>query len=145
MEGNIVSLNGTVIIQMVNFLVFMVVMDKVLFKPMITHLAKREEELKLLSIEAEELRKAAEKFLQEYEAIIAEAKRKAKELLDAALREAKEEKDKIIAQAQEEMQQRIEKARAEIWASFEEEKAKLEERVDEIANEIVEKLLKKAA
>ncbi|WP_297446822.1 ATP synthase F0 subunit B [Desulfurobacterium sp.] len=145
MEGNIVSLNATVIIQMINFLVFMVIMDKVLFKPMITHLAKRDEELNVLKIEAEELRKNAEKFLQEYQAVIAEAKGKAKEILNAALKEAKEEKEKIIAKAQEEMQARVEKAKAEIWASFEKEKEKLAERVDEIANEIVEKLLKKAA
>ncbi|WP_456397185.1 ATP synthase F0 subunit B [Desulfurobacterium sp.] len=145
MEGNIVSLNATIIVQMINFLIFMVIMDKVLFKPMITHLAKREEELKVLKLEAEELRKNAEKFLQEYQAIIAEAKEKAKELLNAALREAKEEREKIISQAQEEMQAKVEKAKAEIWASFEQEKEKLAERVDEIANEIVEKLLKKAA
>ncbi|WP_457569778.1 ATP synthase F0 subunit B [Desulfurobacterium sp.] len=145
MEGNIVSLNATVIVQMINFLVFMVIMDKVLFKPMITHLAKREEELNVLKIEAEELRKSAEKFLQEYQAVIAEAKEKAKELLNAALREAKEERERIISQAQEEMQAKVEKAKAEIWASFEQEKEKLAERVDEIANEIVEKLLKKAA
>ncbi|WP_022846987.1 MULTISPECIES: ATP synthase F0 subunit B [unclassified Desulfurobacterium] len=145
MEGNIVSLNATVIIQMINFLVFMVIMDKVLFKPMITHLAKRDEELNVLKIEAEELRKNAEKFLQEYQAVIAEAREKAKEILNAALKEAKEEKEKIIAKAQEEMQAKVEKAKAEIWASFEQEKEKLAERVDEIASEIVEKLLKKAA
>ncbi|OMH41359.1 ATP synthase F0 subunit B [Desulfurobacterium indicum] len=145
MEGNIVSLNATVIVQMINFLVFMVIMDKVLFKPMITHLAKREEELNVLKLEAEELRKSAEKFLQEYQAVIAEAKEKAKELLNAALKEAKEERERIISQAQEEMQAKVEKAKAEIWASFEQEKEKLAKRVDEIANEIVEKLLKKAA
>ncbi|WP_457567778.1 ATP synthase F0 subunit B [Desulfurobacterium sp.] len=145
MEGNIVSLNATVIVQMINFLVFMVIMDKVLFKPMITHLAKREEELNVLRIEAEELRKSAEKFLQEYQAVMAEAKEKAKEILNAALKEAKEEREKIISQAQQEMQAKVEKAKAEIWASFEQEKEKLAERVDEIASEIVEKLLKKAA
>jgi len=145
MEGNIVSLNGTIVIQMVNFLVFMVIMDKVLFKPMIAHLAKREEELKVLGVEAEELRKSAEKFLQEYEAVIAEARKKSKELVESALREAKEERERIIAQAQEEMQQRIGKAKTEIRSSFEEEKSKLEGRVEEIAREIVEKLLKEAA
>ncbi len=144
MEGNIFSFNWTILLQMVNFIIFMFVMDKILFKPLLKVMSERDTEIQSFLAEAKALKEKAEEFLKEYERIISEAKTRAKEIISQAVAEAKAEREKELAKAQEEAKKRVEKAKQEIWATVEQEKKKIEAKVEELAQEIVEKLTKAA-
>ena len=145
MEGSIVAIDWTLIVQAVNFLIFMVLINKFLFQPLLRLMEEREKELDGIYSEAEALKVKAEQLLKEVEETLAKAKEEAKKIIDAAVREAREEKERIISQAQEEASVKVEKAKEEIWQAFESEKAKLEAEAEKLAEEIIRKILGKVA
>jgi len=145
MEGSIVAIDWTLIVQAVNFLIFMVLINKFLFQPLLRLMEEREKELDGIYSEAEALKVKAEQLLKEVEETLAKAKEEAKKIIDAAVKEAREEKERIISQAQEEASVKVEKAKEEIWQAFESEKAKLEAEAEKLAEEIIRKILGKVA
>ncbi|WP_457680304.1 ATP synthase F0 subunit B [Thermovibrio sp.] len=145
MAGSIVSIDWTLIVQAVNFLIFMVLINKFLFKPLLELMEERERELGKTYSEIEALKEKADSLLSQLEELIARAKEEAKAKVDQAVKEAREERERIIAKAQEEAARKVEKAKEEIWSSFEQEKVKLEKEAERIAEEIVKKILGKAA
>ncbi|WP_456342997.1 ATP synthase F0 subunit B [Thermovibrio sp.] len=145
MAGSIVSIDWTLAVQTVNFLIFMVLINKFLFKPLLELMEERERELGTVYSEVEALKEKANSLLAQVEELLSRAKEEAKAKIDEAVREAREEREKIIAEAQELAARKVERAKEEIWKSFEEEKAKLEKEAEKIAEEIVKKILGKAA
>lgn len=145
MAESIVSLDGSLIVQAVNFLVFLILINKFLFKPLLELLEEREKEIGGIHSEAEALRLKAQEMLKEVDELLAKAKEDAKKLVESAVSEARKEKERIIAQANEEALARIESAKQEIWESFSKEKVKLEKEAEKIADEIIKKILKKVA
>ncbi|MEO2065366.1 F-type H+-transporting ATPase subunit b [Thermovibrio guaymasensis] len=145
MEGSIVSIDWTLAVQAVNFLVFMVLINKFLFKPLLELMEEREREVGAVYSEVEALKEKANSLFSQVEELLARAKEEAKAKIDEAVREAREEREKILSEAQEEALKKVEKAKEEIWKSFEEEKAKLEKEAERIAEEIVKKILGKVA
>jgi F-type H+-transporting ATPase subunit b len=145
MEGSIVAIDGTLIVQAVNFLVFMVLINRFLFQPLLDLMEEREKELGVHHSEVEALKQKAEEFLKEVEELLNEARAKSKSIIDEAVREAKVERDRILKAAHEEASVRIEEAKKRIWSTFEEEKAKLGSEAEKIAEEIVRKILSKKA
>jgi len=145
MAGSIVSIDWTLAVQAVNFLIFMVLINKFLFKPLLELMEERERELGTVYSEVEALKEKANSLLAQVEELLSRAKEEAKARIDQAVREAREEREKIISEAQKLAAQKVERAKEEIWKSFEEEKAKLEKEAEKIAEEIVKKILGKAA
>jgi F-type H+-transporting ATPase subunit b len=145
MAGSIVAIDWTLGVQAVNFLVFMFLINKFLFKPLLELMEERERELGGIYSEVEALKEKASSLLREVDEIISKAKEEAKGKIDLAVKEAREEREKLIAKAQEEAAKRVERAKEEIWKSFEEEKEKLEREAEKLAQEIVKKILGKAA
>ncbi len=146
MKESIVSISWFwLTVQAVNFLVFMVLINKFLFRPLLELLEEREGELAKHYSEIESLKEKAELLLKEVESVLAEARAKAKKMIDEAVKEAKEEREKILSEANQRAAAKVEKAKQEIWSAFEVEKAKLEKEAEQIAEEIVKKILGKAA
>jgi len=146
MKESIVSISWLWLsVQAINFLVFMFLINKFLFQPLLRLMEEREKELEVHYSEIESLKAKAQSLLEEVEKLLAEARAKAKEIIDEAVREAKKEKDRILSEAHQEAAAKIESAKQEIWSAFEVEKAKLEKEAEQIAEEIVRKILGKAA
>jgi F-type H+-transporting ATPase subunit b len=145
MEGSIVAIDWTLIVQALNFLIFMILIDKFLFKPLLSLTEEREAELNGYYRETEKIRTKANKLLEEYERILNDAKNKSKQIISSAINEAKAVKEELIKSAQEEAKSKIESAKDEIWTTFEKEKEKIESEIEKIADVIVEKILGKAA
>jgi F-type H+-transporting ATPase subunit b len=145
MAESIVAIDWTLIVQAVNFLIFMVLINKFLFRPLLKLMEEREGELSGIYSEAEALKKKAESILKEVDEVLEKAKEEAKKLIDSAVKEARQEREKIISMAQEEATAKIESAKKEIWESFEREKEKIEAEADKIAEEIVKKIIGRVA
>ena len=145
MEGSIVAIDWTLLVQAVNFLIFMVLINKFLFQPLLSLMEEREKELGAIYGETEALKERAESLLKEVDEILSRAKKEAKRVIDAAVKEAREERERIVSMAQEEAAVKVERAKEEIWKAFESEKSKLEAEAEKIAEEIVKKILGKVA
>jgi len=145
MAGSIVAVDWTLGVQAVNFLIFMVLIDRFLFKPLLGLMDEREKELESHYLEIEELKKKAGALLEEVDRTLDQARARAKMLVDDAVKSARFERERILKEAQKKAVARLETARREIWDAFEREKKRLEVEAEKIAEEIVRKILGRVA
>ncbi len=145
MAGSIVAVDWTLGVQAVNFLIFMVLIDRFLFKPLLGLMDEREKELESHYLEIEELKKKAGALLEEVDRTLDQARARAKMLVDDAVKSARFERERILEEAQKKAVARLETARREIWDAFEREKKRLEVEAEKIAEEIVRKILGRVA
>ena len=121
----VVSLNLTLILQVISFLILMFILTKVFYHPLLNFLDRRaqyvREEIEKAERErtkAEEKFKQAEENLEKTQKQVLEwkdfAQKEIEENRKAFLQRAKEEKEQILAQAKEEFTREIVKARGEL-------------------------------
>ncbi|MGF7183931.1 F-type H+-transporting ATPase subunit b [Desulfitispora alkaliphila] len=120
----------TLLWTILNLFVVIVVLNKLLYKPMTEMMEKRENEIEESINKAATDRKEAEALLADYKSQIANAKSEAQKIIKEASEAAEKNKEQITAKATEEAERTLEKARREI--RLEKEKALGEVR-DEIA------------
>ncbi len=99
-QGGMLVINSTLIVQSVSYILFMLIMDRVLFRPILAHLDDRKNAVK----QAEEAAEAAERAVLEVEV-------KRQEQMDKAFRKASVEKSKSKAAAIMDYQEAISSAR----------------------------------
>ncbi len=100
--------------SVVTFLVFLFVLKKLAWKPMLEGLQKREAHILNERKAAEEARQKAEQLLAEHEQRLAKVQDEVREMLAQAKQEAEQAKEQIIQQARAEAEQTRQKAVAEI-------------------------------
>jgi F-type H+-transporting ATPase subunit b len=99
--------------QIVNFLIIMVILTKLLYKPILAMLAKRKKEIEEGLQLTEKMRQEEELFEQKKRKMLETTRREAQGIIDEARKSGKEEEKEIIAQAHKEAERIIEKGRAE--------------------------------
>lgn len=105
--------------QLVNFSIIVIVLTKLLYKPILTMLEKRKREIEEgLAITAR-MRLEEEKFAQRKEKLIAQARAEARIIMEDAKSRAKEAERETLHQAQKDGQELIEKAKRESLAIHE--------------------------
>ena len=115
-----VDINGTLLIQIVNFLIFVAILGHFCYKPVIKVLDERKQHIKNDLDSAANNRADAEKLKESYEAdtkgakeasagIIREARQKADQEASVILSQARKEADKIRTDTEERLKQEREK------------------------------------
>ncbi len=102
-----VSLDKTLIVQVLTFLIIMFVLNRILFKDMVGLVVGREERLKEGEKEIKEFVERAESLRNEYEERIREGRMKAMEERDRLIREGIEEGNEILKRANKEMERML--------------------------------------
>jgi len=136
-----VSIDGTMWIQMANFLILMFVLNIVLFKPILRVIERRKKHLQDLDEDVKSLDQTVEQKMANYE-----------ETLRQARLEAMNEKNEIQQKASEEGKGKIDEARNEVLQIFDDFKQKfnkemsdarkiLKAQAEKISVEISEKVL----
>ena len=109
-----ISINATLILTIINFILLIFVLKTILFEPMMKYLDERakkiDESLKL----AEENKKRSEDMKIEHDQIVLEARTKASEIIDAATTNAAKESREILSEARTKAQDTVESAKDEI-------------------------------
>lgn len=100
--------------QVVNVLVVMLVLSRLVFKPLGEVLARRESEVSEAVDGARRAREEAERLRDEMRQELEQTRRRAQEELQRALEAAEQERLKRVRQAEEEARRTLEQARAEI-------------------------------
>jgi len=136
-----IELNWTFWVQAVNFVVTLLFLNHFIFKPILAHMEKREEETKALRDEAEGLRKKGDGALAEYENGVARIRGEAAEAVSSARAVAQEEMTARLAQSKKDFDAEIEKARAGVRAELEAASAALRPEIDRFARSMAGKIL----
>ncbi|MEK7065488.1 MAG: ATP synthase F0 subunit B, partial [Patescibacteria group bacterium] len=95
--------------QIVNFAIIVVVLSKLLYKPILAMLEKRKREIAQGLALTEKMRQEEEKFKERKEKMLLEARKEGHEIIEEARKQAKVVEKDILAAAQEEAGEVMEK------------------------------------
>jgi len=140
-QPGIINLNMTLVLQVVNFLILIVLLQRFLYKPLTQFLATRADGIKRSLEEAKAAREAAAKAQQEYEARIAATRREAAALREAAVREVEEERQRLLKASRDEAARLVTEAKAQIGQEVKRAKAELREEVVGLSLGVAERLI----
>lgn len=133
--------NATFLASIISFLVFVFLMNKILYSPMEKIVKARQEFIDENIASAEANNKKADELSEERENKLSDAKNDARSKYLDSINEYKEQKNGIIAEAQEHSNNELAQAYEHLNNLSNEAKEGLKGRMNDLANDIVEKVL----
>jgi F-type H+-transporting ATPase subunit b len=114
--AGVVTIDGTVIVELIAFLAMLALLSRYVYPELVKVSEERRRAIAEQLREAEEARSKAETQLREAEEQLAEARRTAQSLIDAATKSGEQLRQELRQKAEEESRRTIETARKEIEA-----------------------------
>jgi len=115
-EAGVITINGTVIVELVTFLVMLAILARYVYPEIVKVAEARQRQIAEQLKEAEEARAAAEQRLKEAEEKLNDARKTAQGVIDAASKSADQLRQEMRQKAEEESKRTVEAARKEIEA-----------------------------
>ena len=109
-----IDINATILAQMLNFLILVVVLRAVAYKPIVKMLKDREDTIAASLKKADDDAAKAEAALKEYQDQLANARTKAQDIVDKAEKRAQEDHEAFVQATQKEIAQMKEAAEQQI-------------------------------
>jgi F-type H+-transporting ATPase subunit b len=131
----------TVIVQIVSFLVFWVLLTKLLFKPFLGLLEERERRTEGVKAEAAALVEESERLRAEYEGAIARVRDEGYAAREKILEEARQLRERVLSQSREEATGKLAAARQEIQKEIQRGRDFAAREAQEIARQMAERIL----
>ncbi len=142
MENSLISIDLSMVIQMINFLILVYVFWK-LFGKKIGGVIEERKKLALKDLEkVKKERESLEDQKEASEKLRKESKRRANDIIIKAERQADERKEQILANAGQTRERMLMKAEADIEKKKEKAKSELQNEIGELAVELAEKIIK---
>lgn len=142
--GGLVSLDKSLIIQMINFLLLLFLLTKLLYRPFVAKMEERSQAIKKSLEEAQAARAEAQKQREEHAAKIQAAHAEAQAIRATAMTEAAEEQRRLVEAARGEASRLVESARAEMAADLRRARQELRQEVADLSITVAEKLIRKS-
>lgn len=136
-----ISIDYTLLIQMGNFLLLMLILNLLLYKPILGIIDKRKKRLQDAEEEIKRLNQSVEERMADYEARLRQAKIDAVEKKLEIIKEGAEQAKSIIDAAKDEIPGMMEKFHGEMNREVDEARRTLTNQSQKISVEIAEKLL----
>lgn len=136
-----INIDGSLFIQIANFLVLIWILNIVVYRPIRKILIERNERIGGLEKGIETRLKDAQEKDEEFSRGIREARAQGVKEKDALLDEAAEEEKQIIAKINEKAQAELAAVRAQIEKDIDEVRSALQSQVDDFARAIGQKIL----
>lgn len=133
--------DATLPFMALQFVLLAALLNAIFYKPLTKALDDRDNYIRTNNLQGQETLAKAERLLQEYEQQLAQARRQSQATIEAAQAEAKKITAEKIAEAQKEAQAQREQAATEIEQQKKEALLTLDQRVDALSRQILEKLL----
>lgn len=133
--------DATLPLMAVQFLLLAAVLNAVFYKPLSKAMDDRSEYIRTNEVEARDRLAKAEQLAKQYEEQLAVARREAQSVIAAAQEDAKKIAQQKNSEAVAEVQARLEQTRKEIDEQKQAAMASLEQQVDALSRQILEKLL----
>ncbi|HWP93617.1 MAG TPA: ATP synthase F0 subunit B [Thermodesulfobacteriota bacterium] len=140
---DILSVDKTVVIQMVIFLASIFILNSLLFKPLLGLVDKREQLTTGTIEEAKKLEEKVGQIIEEYNSKLNEARARALEERNETRRQAQVLHEEMIKKAREEAQALLEEAKHKLELETSEIKGKIRSDVETIARDMASRILGK--
>jgi F-type H+-transporting ATPase subunit b len=142
--GGLISLDKSLIVQGINFLLLLVILNFLLYKPIVAKMQERTTAIRKSLEEAQAVRAEAARQQEENAARLRSAYQEAAAIREQALKEAAEEQRKLVENAQAEARRLVEGARAQTEADIRRAREELRREVSGLAVAVAEKLVRKS-
>ena len=142
--GNLISFDWSLVIQAVNFLLLMVLLTKLLYRPLLAKMAERTQAIQKSLDEAQQARAEAQKERDEFAAKIQAAHAEAQSIRAVALKDAADEQRRLVDAARAEAARLVSSARQQMDQDVRRARQELRQEVADLAISISERLIKKS-
>ena len=136
-----ISLDISILYQIVIFLVLWLILSKVLFRPYLDLLDERERRTGGTRHDTIDLEQAGARLKAEYEDKISQARSAGSAAKDAIIQEGRQERERLLQQAREAAARTLESARRDVQSQLERERDLAAAEVAGVAQDMVSKLL----
>lgn len=136
-----ISLDWTLILQFVNFLVLLIILNKLLYRPLLNILEKRRETIDGSYQKAESLQAEIDEKMARYQAQLSDAKLAANQERNELKRAAMNEEGKILGEAQQKATARLQEIKSQVASEAEVAGQTLKTEAEELAGQIATKVL----
>ena len=136
-----ISLDISILYQIVIFLVLWLLLSKVLFRPYLDLLEERERKTTGTRHDTSQLEHEGARLKAEYEEKITQARRVGIAAKDAIIREGRQEREGLLQQAREEAARTLESMRSDVQGQLERERELAALEVAGVAQDMVRKVL----
>lgn len=142
-SGDLLSVNYTVFIQIIIFLAAIFILNKLVFKPFLNLVDRRDKLTRGAIEEAHELEEKVKSIIEEYDVKLHEARELAIEERNKLILEGQAVAGEILSKAREETGGLLEEAKAKLAADTKEIKDNIKGDIDKLADDIASKVLGK--
>ena len=141
--GSLLEVNpGLIVWTLITFVLLLVLLKKMAWKPILTALDSRENEIKDSLERAEKAKEEAQKILDENKASLSKAEEESKKIIDQSRSYAEELKEQMLNDSKVQAQKIINDATAEIERKKESAFEELKNQIAEISVNAAEKIMK---
>lgn len=142
--GGLINLDKSIVIQAINFLLLLVILVKLLYKPLLAKMEERAQAIRKSLEEAQAVRAEAQREREEHAVKLQAAHAEAQAIRATALKEAAEEQRRLVDGARAEAARLVETARAELAQDVRRARQDLRQEVSDLAIAVAERLIRKS-
>lgn len=132
----------TFLFQIINFFILLLILSRLLYRPLKNFMEKRRAELSKCIIDAENIKKEAMELAKTYEEKLKELENKKEEIIESKVKEAEEEAQKIIERAKREAEKIFEKEKTLLQKEIEKAEGILREKTLVLLIDFLERFLR---
>lgn len=143
-ESGLISLDRSLIIQAVNFIILLVLMTKLLYRPLLAKMDERTQAIQKSLDEAQAARAQAQRERDEFAAKIQAAHAEAQGIRATALKDAADEQRRLVDAARAEAARLVTGARQEMDQDVRRARQELRQEVADLAIAVSERLIRKS-
>ena len=143
-SGGLISLDKSLIVQVINFLILLFILKRLLYKPFLAKMGERTQAIQKSLDEAQAARAEATRQQDENETRLRAAHAEAAAIRAQAMKEASEEQKRLVEAARAESQRLVESAKAQMDADVRRAREELRREVADLATAVAEKLVRRS-
>ncbi len=142
--GGLISIDRSLVIQAINFLLLMLVLWRLLYRPFVAKMNERTAAIKKSLEEAQLARAEAQRQQEANAARLREAYAEAQAIREAALKEAADEQRQLVAAARVEAQRLVDSAKTQLESDVRRAREELRRDVADLATAVAERVIRKS-
>ncbi|HIU92240.1 MAG TPA: ATP synthase F0 subunit B [Candidatus Limenecus avicola] len=135
------EINATILVSAISFIVFIFIMNKILYKPVLEIMEKRQNYIDANKNEADEHHKKAQQLLVDKDARVAEAQRTSRDIVASKADAIKEEKSKVLNDTKNSVTSYFSEQKQNLAHQKDEAAANMKHDVADLANRLTTKLM----
>ena len=135
------EINATILVSAISFIVFIFIMNKILYKPVLDIMEKRQNYIDANKNEADEHHKNAQQLLADKDARVAEAQRTSRDIVASKADAIKEEKSKVLNDTKNSVTSYFSEQKQNLAHQKDEAAANMKHDVADLANRLTTKLM----